>query len=170
MRVRYSWLSVPFKFGAASCGSPLHFALAFNGNDHRRKPILVTEGALKADVVRTFFPNIRVVGSGGVSCSHCEIVSNSRFVSLIIAYDVDYLKNLHVSRSIARLLALRLDDSKRYKYPADVRILWWEGDVNGIDDALLKRLPVYSLNISEWLALLDETARKEAIQILFRRR
>lgn len=147
-------------------GSPLHFACDFGSTDNSHKPILVTEGALKAQTVQNIRANLRVLGIGGVTCSHSEIVSVSRFVPLMIGCDMDYLDNHFVSRAIAKLVKLRLLDSERFGYPADVEILSWDSAVKGIDEALLRNFPVRSLGVFEWLQLLDETAQTDAYRLL----
>jgi hypothetical protein len=165
-RLRYVWLSTPRNEGSVTSGSPLHFGFDFGGSIGSNKPIMVTEGALKAQTVQYLRANVRVLGNGGVTCSHEEIISNSRFSPLVIAFDIDYLENHLVARAIAKLLHLRLFDAKRYRYSANVRILWWESNVKGIDDVLLRNIPVKSLTIMEWIQLLDETAQGEALDIL----
>jgi hypothetical protein len=168
-QLRYLWFSVPRESGGVSSGSPLHFACDFSTRKNHGKPLLVTEGALKAQSVQNLLPEFRVIGNGGVTCSHLEIVSSARFAPLIIGFDIDYLDNQHIARAIARLIALRFYDSERFGYPANVKILWWNTVVNGLDEALLTGIPVSSLGVSEWLSTLNCTARDEAISILSNR-
>src|SRR5438045_8144245 len=71
--VRYVWLSTPDKTNGAGCGSPLHFA----SYDYAslNTPILITEGALKAETVRVYKTRCNVLANAGITCSHEKIVA-----------------------------------------------------------------------------------------------
>ncbi|HLM60556.1 MAG TPA: hypothetical protein VK308_07125 [Pyrinomonadaceae bacterium] len=77
---------------SAGSGTSLHYAgwRSFGRINYQEKPILVTEGALKADVVNCFRPEFFAIANGGVSCSHELIVSISRGKTLFLAFDNDY--------------------------------------------------------------------------------
>lgn len=83
----------------------LHYAWAFNAREIRRfeerlaasfcrkrstvfqrNQFSSTEGALKAETVRVFKPNLSVLASGGVICSHEQIISVSRFHPIILGF------------------------------------------------------------------------------------
>ncbi|MCB1024678.1 MAG: hypothetical protein KDB79_09825, partial [Acidobacteria bacterium] len=112
--VRYVWLSTPKKLGGLSSGTPLHFAC--HDAVSSDKPILITEGALKAETAQTLRPEYSVIASAGVSCSHREIIQATRFRSVLIAFDSDYRQNRQVARHIARLLEMRLADANQNGY------------------------------------------------------
>jgi hypothetical protein len=63
--IRYVWLSTPDKTETVSCGSPLHFA-SYNTHSFN-KPILVTEGALKAETARIFNVEYDVLATWGLT-------------------------------------------------------------------------------------------------------
>ena len=162
--IRYVWLSTPETSGGLSCGSPLHFA-AYNINSYH-KPILVTEGALKAETARIFKVEYDVLASAGVTCSHEEIVTAARFRPLLIGFDADYHENIHVARAFARLLGSLFADAARVKIQPRVTILTWKPEIKGIDDALLQNIPIIPKSPIEWLKSLNETSRREAVRVL----
>ncbi len=119
--IRFVCLSTPKKSGGLSSGTPLHFASRnFVLSD---KPILITEGALKAATAQIFKPELSVIATGGVSCSHDEIISATRFRSVFIAYDSDYHRNRQVARHIAGLLEMRFADAQRFGYDTRTHFL-----------------------------------------------
>lgn len=156
---RYLWLSNPEKAGGSSSGTPLHFA-RYHPNCIDT-PLLVTEGALKAETVRSFEKDLDIIGSGGVSCSHDKIIVAARFRQLVLAFDQDWAHNPHVARSIARLLFCRILDEQNRHYKQTVKILFWTNRAKGIDDAILCNAPISQLTIAEWLDALTTTGRSE---------
>ena len=163
---RYLWLSLP-ALNSASSGTPLHYAgwKSFGQLDFTAKPILVTEGALKADVVNKLRPEFFTVASGGVSCSQELIVNVSRGKTLYLAFDSDFSENPAVARQLARLLKLRLDDNQNIQTPAATKIFVWARTEKGIDDALLKGEKLYETSILDWFAALDEECRDAARKV-----
>lgn len=161
--IRYLWLSTPEASGGLSCGSPLHFA-SYNIHAYN-KPILVTEGALKAETARALRVEYDVLASAEVSCSHEEIVTVARFRPLFIAFDADYHENIHVARAFGRLLGSLLADSAKLKIQPRVEILTWKPEIKGIDDALLQNIPIVPKSPVEWLKSLSEASRREALGI-----
>ena len=120
--MRYVWLSVTDKNSGINCGSPLHFASYRN---QINKPILVTEGALKAGTVQKFRAEFDIFANAGVTCSHQEIVVAARFRTLFIAFDADYYENIHVARALARLLNSIFEDAVLMKIKPQAKILTW---------------------------------------------
>jgi len=135
--LRYIWLSTPKKSGSASCGCPLHFVRPFAKPALLLQPILVTEGALKAETVQAFCPWFNVVAIGGISSSHSELIKASRFFPLLIGFDNDFFDNLQVLRQFTRFLCARFSDAKKHRYNPDLKILTWSSKFKGIDDALI---------------------------------
>jgi hypothetical protein len=152
--VRYVWLSTPKKSGGLSSGTPLHFAFR-NFPVSTDKPILITEGALKAETTQFFKPEFSVVAAGGVSCSHEEIIRATRFRSVLIAFDSDYCRNRQVARHIARLLEMRFNDARQHEYNDQTNFLIWSEKFKGIDDALLSSTPMQTKTPAEWLKSLN---------------
>ena len=161
--VRYVWLSIPDKSDGLSCGSPLHFAayrIPLAG-----KPILITEGALKAETVKNFKPNINVIAGGGVNCFHEQIISSTRNCPVILGFDSDSAVNSHVARAIAKLIVSRLVDSLKYKYCFDLNILTWHKSLKGIDDALLQNSHICQITPAQWFKTLSSCCQIEVERV-----
>lgn len=162
--VRYVWLSTPDKSGDISCGSPLHFA-SYDASSFD-KPILITEGALKAETALIFNKDFNVLASAGVTCSHDEITAAvSRFRSIFIAFDSDYYENHYVARALAKLLSSLFALQKADFYNR-IKILTWNRKYKGIDEALLKNIPISRQTIFEWYKSISEKSQNEAKEIL----
>lgn len=163
---RYLWLSMP-KSNSAGSGTPLHFAdwRNFGRVDLARKPVLVTEGALKADTVARLRPEYLAIANGGVNCSQDLIVSVSRGKMLYLAFDGDYRENPVVARGLARLIKLRLDDNRKIESFPPTKIFVWAREAKGIDDAILKGEKLNEMTILDWFSALDEQCRDEARKV-----
>lgn len=131
-----------------SSGSPLHFVsfLPILSN----KPVLITEGALKAATVQYFKSDFDVVANAGVTCSHDEIVKMGRFRRLFIAFDTAYYQNHYVAKTLAKLIHLILLDSRKIGYNARVSVVFWKPEFKSIDDALLSNVPISFLSLAQW--------------------
>jgi hypothetical protein len=156
--VRYVWLSVTDKNSGISCGSPLHFASYSN---QVNKPLLVTEGALKAGTVQKFRAGYDIIANAGVTCSHQEIVAAARSRTLFIAFDADYYENIHVARALARLLNSIFEDAVLMKIQPRIKILTWNTKIKGFDDALLQNLSINSISPLDWFRSLTVICRRE---------
>ncbi len=159
--LRYIWLSTPKKKGSASCGCPLHFVRPLAKSTLSTKPILVTEGALKAEAVQAFSPRFNVVAIGGISSSHSELIKASRFSPLLVGFDNDFSDNLQVLRQFLRFLFARFSDAKKYCFDPDLKILTWSSKFKGIDDALIHNQIINQLTFSQWLTLLNNSLKDE---------
>jgi hypothetical protein len=155
----YAWLSSAKERMGSGPGSPLHHAAPRSRLD---RPVLVTEGALKAATVQTFLTDSYVVGNSGVATAHCEIVKTARGRVLEIAFDNDSFTNPHVSRALAALVRLRLSDQISFGYNEDVRIVTWDKRIKGLDDALLTGIPLEYLTVAEWLKYLAPDCQEQA--------
>lgn len=162
--VRYMWLSTPNKTNGVSSGTPLHFAS--RNTFFPDKPILITEGALKAETAQIFKPEFAVIANGGVSCSHDEIVAATRLRPVLIAFDSDYHQNQQVVRHLAGFLKIRAADAKRHKYDAQTNLLIWSDKFKGIDDALLNKIPIRVKTPSEWFKSLDFSIRQKVYKLI----
>lgn len=164
---RYLWLSLPAKNSAGS-GTPLHFAgwKCFGRADFTNKPLLVTEGALKADVAARFRPEFFAVANGGVNCSQEIVVNISRGKPLYLAFDTDWKENGAVARALGKLLKLRLEDSRQNRSFAETKILTWARTEKGLDDALLKGEKINEISVQDWFAALDEKCRDQVRAVM----
>ena len=161
--VRYVWLSTPDKANGVSCGSPVHFArydtAALN------KPILITEGALKADTMRFFKTDCDVLASAGVNCSHEELVKAARYRSVFIAFDIDSYENSHVARATGRLIDSLFAEAAQSGFQPRIKILTWDTKFKGIDEALLHNVPIIPLLPLEWRKSLNADCRSQIEQV-----
>ncbi|MGD9630601.1 MAG: hypothetical protein AB7V18_15290 [Pyrinomonadaceae bacterium] len=144
---KYFWFSSAGKLGGSSPGSPLHYAAASLST---LRPILVTEGPLKADIAKAFFADHDIAASAGVSCSHDEIVDAARSRQLDIAFDMDSFTNPHVAGAMARLIGRRLTDQITHGYQDALRILVWDKRANGLDEALIQGRSINSVTPNDW--------------------
>lgn len=156
---RYVWLSSLKERTGCGPGSPLHHA---DPCSQANRPVLVTEGALKAATAQTCLPDRYVVGNSGVATSHREIVKTARRRSLEIGFDLDSFTNPHVSRALAALVRLRYADQHSFGYCDDVRILTWDRRFKGIDEALLAGARLEYLAVSDWLKYLTAECLEQA--------
>ena len=104
--------------------------------------------------------------NGGVTCSHSEIIKNSRFRPLYIGFDADYRHNQCVARAFANLIQLRIIDAEKYGYSTQLKILNWSPNLKGLDDALLEKLSISFITVQEWFDSLDEICRDVVFGIL----
>jgi hypothetical protein len=155
---KYRWLACPFPFRGASSGTPIHFT--FKPADLPPGTVIITEGALKAEVLVSLRPKARVIATSGVSCSHAEIIEAARSYVALIAFDADYKTNPAVARQLARLIAAREQDIAAHNLKTTTRIVTWHR-YKGIDDAVLANVPIETLTILEWISTLEGRLLKE---------
>ncbi len=161
--VRYVWLSTPDKANGVSCGSPLHYARYSSAS--LNKPILVTEGALKAETAHLFKTDCDVLASAGVSCSHDEITTAARFRPIFIAFDNDYYENTHVARAVSRLIDSLSVESRKSGLQTRIKILTWKPSIKGIDEALLHNVPITSVSPFNWYKSLSSSCQNQIGQV-----
>lgn len=144
---RFVWLSTPEKSSGVGSGSPLHFVTyspAFT-----QKPLILTEGALKAATTHLFKPEFDILANAGVTCSHSQLIEAAKFRQIFFAFDVDYFENYFVAFSLAKLINnLALCSPKIINNK--ISILTWNPKYRGIDDALLNQSSLDSVNVREW--------------------
>jgi len=155
----YLWLSSSKERMGCGPGSPLHHA---DPGSRLDKPVLVTEGALKAATAQKYLRDRYVVGNSGVATAHREIVKTARGRPLEIAFDNDSFTNPHVARALSALARLRLSDQISFGYKDDVRIVTWDKRIKGLDDALLTATPLEYLTWTEWLKYLAPECLEQA--------
>jgi hypothetical protein len=150
---KYRWLACPFPFRGASSGTPIHFT--FRPTDLPPvKTVIITEGALKAEVLVTLKPKARVIATSGVSSSHAEVIDATRPYNVLIAFDADYKTNPVVARQLARLITARERDIVIHQLSTSTKIVSWR-TYKGIDDAVLANSPLETMTILEWFATLE---------------
>lgn len=156
---KYRWLACPFPFRGASSGTPIHFT--FKPADLLPgKTVIITEGALKADVLVSLRPNARVIATSGVSCAHSELIGAVRPYNVLIAFDADYKTNAAVAQQLARLIAARERDALAHELSMSTQVVTWER-YKGIDDAVLAGVELKIVTISQWISMLDDRLRVE---------
>ena len=157
---RYLWLSLP-KMSSSGSGTPLHFASWKTSlKSDLRKPLLITEGALKADVTAHFLPRYYSLATSGVGCSHDLVANISRGKAVYLAFDNDYQDNPAVLRQLAKLLKLRLQSSNNKEFQTSTKILIWSRAKKGIDDALAHGEKLRDLDVLNWFSSLNKVGRE----------
>jgi hypothetical protein len=133
---RFRWLSSKWLPQGSSPGTPLHYVL------HHLMPsapeIIVTEGALKSDVI-AHLSGAPTIGVAGVSNFGQNFASGLRVAfphlrEIIIAYDMDLLEKEPVYDALMRLISQL--EGERFQ----VRIRTWPGDAKGYDNHLLSQI------------------------------
>jgi hypothetical protein len=133
---KYIWLSSRDRDSGASSGAPIHYAKFYKlcgANE-----VVITEGALKADVI-AFLSGSPVIGVAGVSTFSSDFAARLReaFPNLhriAIAYDRDLLEKKEVYGALMRLTA-QLERSG-----FTVRIRTWPPPSKGYDDFLFAQV------------------------------
>ncbi|HEX6625591.1 MAG TPA: hypothetical protein VF064_17885 [Pyrinomonadaceae bacterium] len=155
----YHWLStaedcLDREAHGTSSGCPIHWT-APPGETLGCKglPILVTEGALKAEVFVSLRPPMRAVATAGVGVAHAEIVRALRGRDAIIGFDGDHRENAQVCRQLGKLIAEREQDALRIGQKNSTSVVIWEG-AKGIDDAVRRNVRLRVLGVWEWRATL----------------
>lgn len=156
---RYVWLSSSREKSGCGPGAPLHHAAPATRWD---RPVLVTEGALKAATAQNVLSDRYVVGNSGVATAHREIIETARRKQFQIGFDLDSLTNPQVSRALATLVKLRYSDQNYFAYDNEVRILVWDRRFKGIDEALLAGAKLEYLTVAEWLKNLTPKCLEQA--------
>jgi hypothetical protein len=156
---KYRWFACPHPFRGASSGTPIHFT--FKPADlPSGKTVIITEGALKAEVLVSIKQKARVIATSGVSNSHSEIIEAARPYNVLIAFDADHKTNPAVARQLARLIAAREQDVGAHDLKTTTRVVTWQR-YKGIDDAVLANVPLETLTILEWISMLEGTLLRE---------
>ena len=150
---RYRWLASPLERRGCSSGTPIHFTFK-PSTLHKGKTVVITEGALKAEILVSLRPKVRAIATSGVSCSHTEIIEAARTYNALIAFDSDHKTNPAVCRQLARLIAAREQDAASRHLSIKTRIVYWEG-YKGVDDAAKAgNVAFTTLSIPEWFSTL----------------
>ncbi|MGI9104756.1 MAG: hypothetical protein ACR2G4_00755 [Pyrinomonadaceae bacterium] len=164
----YHWLSTPEdrldrEPHGTSSGCPIHWTRLPNQTTSVKDlPILVTEGALKAEVfVRLRLP-MRAVATAGVGVAHAEIIQALCGQDAVLGFDSDYKRNPQVCRQLGKLIAEREQDVILHGAKTSTSIVVWEG-AKGIDDAVLANVRLRVIGIREWFqSLMGKSAEEVA--------
>jgi len=155
--LRYCWLSsagIPHGTGS---GSPLHFT--FRLSDFAEdEPIVIVEGALKADALFALRPDFHIVATAGVSANHEALIVLTRGRFVLIAFDQDYHTNAAVCLRLALLIARRRHSEGTL---ATTRVAVWDRSAKGIDDAALRKLPITSISVQSWFSQLNQILQQK---------
>ena len=112
-------------------------------------PVIVTEGALKAEAFVAQRPACRAIATAGVSVAHDALIEATRGEDAVIAFDSDHRTNAQVCRQLAKLIAKRERDAKLSGQQKNTSVVLWEG-AKGIDDAVLANVHLRVVGIKEW--------------------
>jgi hypothetical protein len=133
---KYIWLSSKDRTSGVSSGAPVHFAKAelLAGAEE----VVITEGALKADIV-AYLSHSAVIAAAGVSnfgeCFAARLkTSFPRLTRAVVAFDRDLVHNAQVFRALMQLT--RQLERARFQ----VRVRRWPPPAKGYDDYLLSHL------------------------------
>lgn len=149
----YSWLSTPEdrldkEPRGTSSGAPFHFAFR-EGKYLADLPVIIIEGALKAEAFVSQRPACRAIATAGVGIAHDAIIEATRGEETVIAFDSDHRENIQVCRQLAKLIAEREQDAVIAGCKASTSVVVWEG-TKGIDDAALANVRLRVLSVAEW--------------------
>jgi hypothetical protein len=160
---RYRWLASPLERHGCSSGTPIHFTFKPSTLSHG-KTVVITEGALKAEILVSLRPKVRAIATSGVSCSHGEIIEAARTYNALIAFDSDHKTNPAVCRQLAKLIAARELDASR-NLSTTTKIVYWEG-YEGIDDAAkAANVTLITISIPEWFSTLTGEPLEEVKKV-----
>jgi hypothetical protein len=132
---RYLWFSSAGKTEGTSSGAPVHFAKAHLLRN--AESVLITEGALKADVA-AYLTGEPVIGIAGVSSFGADFAERLRksfpcLRRVNVAFDSDLLEKPQVYQALTNLI-VQLERSG-----FSVRVRSWPRAYKGIDDYLLSQ-------------------------------
>ena len=147
---RYCWLSSAGDPNGVGTGEPIHFtflaSICPTGT-----PLLITEGALKAEAFVSLRPHNYVIATSGVGNSRAILIAATRGHDLLIGFDIDHRSNPSVCGQLAALIAERACDSQTYRTTAArTEIIVWDDPAKGIDDAALASIRLSTISITRW--------------------
>lgn len=166
----YHWLSTAEDcldrepFGTSS-GCPIHWtAPPLETIGCKDLPILVTEGALKAEIFVSLRPPMRAVATAGVGVAHAEIVRALSGCDALIGFDGDHRENPQVCRQLGKLIAEREQDALLSGHKTSTSVVVWDG-VKGIDEAAFQNIRLRVISITDWLKTLKGASLSEVEDI-----
>lgn len=129
---RYGWLNSKRYTTGATTGKLIHYCQPFLDSPK----IAVTEGYLKGEIYRKYFPSHDVICIDGVNTGHSTVIETAKGKTLFIAFDQDWKTNKDVKHQLFRLLERSQSPTFIYE---------WDG-VKGIDDALNKNVTIRAVS------------------------
>lgn len=164
----YTWLStsednLEKEPRGTSSGSPIHFALR-GDKCLPDLPVIITEGALKAEAFVALRPACRAIATAGVGVSHQMIIEATREEEVAIAFDSDHRHNAQVCRQLGKLIAERDQDVRVSGRETKTSVVVWDG-AKGVDEAVLQNLSLRVITIGEWRATLEDKSLKEVKEV-----
>ncbi len=148
---RYCWLSSAGEPQGVGTGDPIHFTFV-ESNCPCGSPLLITEGALKAEAFVSLRPRNLVVATSGVGNSRARLIAATRGHDVLIGFDRDHRSNPSVCGHLAALIAERVRDSKTHLTATRrTEVIIWEGAAKGIDDAALAGIPLRMIPVTRWV-------------------
>lgn len=152
---RYCWLSSASRPKGMGTGDPLHFA--FLARDcPLGTPLLITEGALKAEAFVSLRPRNFVIATSGVGNSSDSLIAATRGYDMLIGFDIDHRSNPTVCGQLAVLIAKRISDTEgQQKTTVTTKIVVWDSSAKGIDDAALAGIRLFPITVPEWYRKLE---------------
>lgn len=154
----YTWLSTSDdNLGreprGTSSGSPIHFALR-GDKCLPDLPVIIIEGALKAEAFVALRPACRAIATAGVGVAHQLIIEATRGEEVAIAFDSDHRQNAQVCRQLGKLIAEREQDARTIGRETKTSVVVWDG-AKGVDEAVLQNLSLRVVSVGEWRATLE---------------
>lgn len=142
-------------------GAPLHWTFVDDEKANANAlPILVTEGALKAEVFVRLRSPMRAIATAGVGVAHTELIAATSGQDVIIAFDSDHRQNKNVCRQLAKLIAERAQDARTIGSNVSTSVVVWEG-AKGVDDAVLANLHLRVVGVGAWFQNLPNESGEE---------
>ena len=131
---KYLWFSNADR--GPSCGTPLHFARPYLAELHPNDPVIITEGALKADIIAEHL-HVTVIGVAGVGSiaplgAELDWLARRR---VLVAFDADAdpMLNPHVWKALVRLFEKLSAAGVTFD-----RLRWDMSLGKGLDDVLVR--------------------------------
>jgi len=162
---RYCWLSSACEMQGVGTGDPLHFTF-IERNCQPGSPRVVTEGALKGEAFVSLRPRNYVVATSGVGNSRAQLIAAIRGHDTLIGFDIDHRTNPSVCGQLAALIAERARDSAAHQIAtAMTKIIAWEGNAKGIDDAALTGARLSAIDITQWYGTLEGDSHERVREV-----
>lgn len=127
-------------------------------------PVLITEGALKAEVFVRLRPPMRAIATAGVGVAHAEIVRALRGRYALLGFDIDHQHNAQVCRQFGKLLAEREQDARIAGLKSKTDVVVWEGP-KGIDEAVRENVRLRVISTAAWSKTLSGKPLEELMDV-----
>ena len=126
--------------------------------------MLITEGALKAEVFVRLRPPMRAIATAGVGVAHAEIVRALRGRYALLGFDIDHQHNAQVCRQFGKLLAEREQDARIAGLKSKTDVVVWEGP-KGIDEAVRENVRLRVISTAAWSKTLSGKPLEELMDV-----